>query len=198
MMGHIEGAPSMAVSPAVHYVSFLAEINPTTSETLLGLCGELLKNRASTIYLLISTPGGNVMCGMNLYNTLRALPVHLVTHNVGNVDSIGNVVFLAGKQRFSCPHATFMFHGVGFDITDRVRLEEKMLRERLDSIRADHERLAAILAERSSITANDAEQLFQEAQTRDPNYALSKGLIHEIKDVQIPNGAPFFQLVFKR
>jgi ATP-dependent protease ClpP protease subunit len=188
----------MAAIPPVHYVSFLAEINPTTSETLLGIFGELIKNGASTVYLLISTPGGNVMCGMNLYNTLRALPIHLITHNVGNVDSIGNVVFLAGEQRFSCPHATFMFHGVGFDITDKVRLEEKMLRERLGSILADHERLAAILAERSNITTNEAEKLFQEAQTRDPNYALSKGLIHEIKDAQVPSGAPFFQLVFKR
>ena len=39
------------------------------------------------------------MSGMTLYNTLRAMPFELITHNVGNVDSIGNAVFLAGDLR---------------------------------------------------------------------------------------------------
>jgi ATP-dependent protease ClpP protease subunit len=48
---------------------------------------------------MLSSPGGHVMLGMNLYNVLRALPIKLTTHNVGNVDSIGNAVFLAGNPR---------------------------------------------------------------------------------------------------
>lgn len=38
------------------------------------------------------------MNGMNLYNVLRPIPFLLVTHNVGNVDSIGNAIFLAGER----------------------------------------------------------------------------------------------------
>ena len=55
------------------------------------------------------------MNGMNLYNVMRAMPFKLITHNVGNVDSIGNAIFLAGVARYACPHSTFMFHGVGFN-----------------------------------------------------------------------------------
>jgi ATP-dependent protease ClpP protease subunit len=33
-----------------------------------------------TVRLLLSTPGGNVMEEMNLYNVLRAMPFHL-THS---------------------------------------------------------------------------------------------------------------------
>ena len=53
-----------------------------------------------------------VMNGLNLYNVLRGLPIELVTHKVGNVDSIGNTVLMAGSKRYACQHSTFMFHGV--------------------------------------------------------------------------------------
>src|SRR3990172_5661306 len=91
------------------YVSFSAEINQTTTEVLLGLCASLAGRTVQTVYLRLSTPGGNVMNGVNLYNLLRAMPFKLITHNVGMVNSIGNVVFLAGSERYSCATASFMF-----------------------------------------------------------------------------------------
>ena len=69
------------------------------------------------------------MNGLNIYNVLIGMPFELITHNVGNVDSIANAVFLAGTKRYACPHSTFMFHGVGFDITAGMRLEEKFLKQ---------------------------------------------------------------------
>lgn len=198
MTEHAEGVPTEAAVLPVHYISFSADINPTTTETLLGVCGELVNKGAATIYCLISTPGGQVMYGMNIYNALRALPVRIIMHNVGNVDSIGNIVFLAGEERYSCPNATFMFHGVGFDQTDPIRLEEKLLQEKLDNISADHLRMARILSERTKLSTDDAHQLFQRAQTRDPHFALDKGIVHGIKDATVPKGAPFLQFVFKR
>src|SRR5947208_681344 len=108
------------------------------------------------VYLLLSTPGGGVMNGMNLYNVLRAMPFKLTTHNVGNVDSIGNAVFLAGEVRYACPHSTFMFHGVGFDVQGSVRLEEQGLRERLEGVLADQARIASIIEERSHIDGESA------------------------------------------
>lgn len=98
------------------YVSFSAEINPNTTEALIALCANHANQGVKEIYLMMSTPGGTVMNGLNLYNVLRALPVKLITHNVGNVDSIGNAVFLAGEERYACFHSTFMFHGVGYDM----------------------------------------------------------------------------------
>src|SRR3546814_4408950 len=59
----------------------------------------LVRDGFNELYFLFSTPGGSVMHGMNIYNVLRALPARLVFHNVGNVDSIGNAIFLAGDIR---------------------------------------------------------------------------------------------------
>ena len=138
------------------------------------------------------------MHGMTLYNVLKGLPVELITHNVGNVDSIGNVIFLAGAKRYACKDSTFMFHGVGFDGIPNMRLEEKFLKERLDSIRSDQNRIAEVIAERSAITRDEVAKWFLEGQTKDATFATSHGIVHEIRDVQIATGHPVVSLVFER
>jgi ATP-dependent protease ClpP protease subunit len=184
--------------PDTVYISFSAEIVPHTTESLIAAVSNLANQNVRCVYLMLSTPGGSVMHGMNLYNVLRALPVELITHNVGNVDSIGNAVFLAGAKRYVCPHSTFMFHGVGFDWQQGVRLEEKFLLERLDGIRSDQKRIGEVITERTRITEDEARKLFLEAQTKDAAYAIGCGIVDEIRNVQIPVGSPVISLVFQR
>jgi len=180
------------------YISFSAEIVPKTSEALLAVLAQQANEGVKEVHLMLSTPGGSVMNGINLYNVMRAMPFHLITHNVGNIDSIGNAVFLAGEERYACPQATFMFHGVGFDINQGIRLEEKLLRERLGSLLADQTRIADIIKQRTKLDPGEIGNLFLEAQTKDAAYARANGIIHDIRDVKIPDGTPVFQLVFQR
>lgn len=181
------------------YVSFSAEVSPHTTEALLATCANLANQGTKTVYLLLSTPGGSVLNGITAYNVLRGLPFKLITHNVGSVNSIGNVIFLAGDERYAVPGATFMFHGVGFDIQQGTRLEEKTLVERLDSIRADQAKIASIINDRAHFSNHDEiARLFLQAATKDTAYARQRGIIHEIRDFQAPPGAPIQQLVFQR
>jgi ATP-dependent protease ClpP protease subunit len=184
--------------PPVVYIQFMAEITPVPTETLLANIANLVNQKVPHIYLLLSTPGGSVMHGMTIYNVLRGLSCDLTIHNVGNVDSIGNAIFLAGKNRYACEHSTFMFHGVGFDSQPGVRMEEKYLLERLGSIRADHNRIGQILQDRTTLKRPAVKKLFREAQTRDANFAMSCGIIHEIREVNVPAGGPVISLVFQR
>jgi ATP-dependent Clp protease, protease subunit len=182
------------------YISFSAEIMANTTETLIATITNAVNQGVRDVYLMISTPGGNVMNGLNLYNVLRGLPINLTTHNVGNVDSIGNVVFLAGNTRYACPHSTFMFHGVAAQIQAQgiVALAEKDLRERLESINADQKRMGSIIKERTSLDEAAIGGLFLEAKTKDADFAFSGGIVSEIRDVQIPAGTPIVSLVFQR
>lgn len=180
------------------YVSFSAEIVPKTTESLIAVLGEQANKKVDEVYLMISTPGGNVMNGLNLYNVLKAFPFKLITHNVGNVDSIGNAIFLAGTERYACQHSTFMFHGVGFDGKAGQRFEEKFLRERLDGILQDQRRIGSIIRQHTDLDDRKIRNLFREARTKDAEYALSVGIIHEIRDVQIPPGNAIISLVFQR
>lgn len=183
--------------PPIVYVAFSAEVNAQTTESLIAVMADCANKQVPHVYLLLSTPGGNVMHGMNLYNVARGMPFQLTTHNVGNVDSVGNVIFLAGSTRYACPHSTFMFHGVGFDSSGQ-RFEEQVLQERLASIVSDNTRIGALITENSNLSPDAVAELFRGMQTKDAAYAVSCGIVHEIRDIQIPAGSPVVALVFKR
>ena len=198
MVDSAEPDPNESGPPSLVVISFSAEIIPHTTESLIAAVANCANQGVAEVHLLLSTPGGSVMNGLNLYNVLRAMPFELVTHNVGNVDSIGNAVFLAGDRRYACPQSTFMFHGVGFDSQPGQRLEEKLLKERLEGVVADHKRIGEIIEERTELTRQKILPLFREAQTKDAAYAVSAGIVHEIRDVEIPPGTPVIALVFQR
>ena len=180
------------------FVSLSADINASTAETLMAVVFQQMTQGVKIVHLLMSTPGGDVMAGINLYNVLSGLPIHLITHNVGNVDSIGNAIFLAGKERYCCRHSTFMFHGVGFNMNGAVRLEEKLLRERLDGIESDQRRIGSIIKEHTSLDQTTVEDMFREQRTKSADEALSSGIVHGIREINIPSGHPVIQLVFQR
>lgn len=184
--------------PTTVYVSFSAEINAKTTESLIAVMANCANQKVQHVCLMLSTPGGNVMHEMNLYNVLRAMPFELTTHNVGNVDSIGNAVFLAGAERYACAHSTFMFHGVGLDVRRDFRLEEKSLNESLSGILSDQKRIGSIIQQHTKLSEADIAGLFREAQTKDAAFAASCGIVHEVRDVQIPPGSTVVSLVFQR
>lgn len=180
------------------FVSFCAEIVPPTSEVLLSNVAALVNQGFREIHLLLSTPGGIVALGIAIYNVLRGLPINLTTHNVGNVDSIGAVIYLAGEHRYACPQATFMLHGVSFTSPGPSQFFEKNLKERLASIQADHERIKAIYNERAGINPETAEQFFLGESTISAADSVASGITHEVRPVQIPAGSPVLQLIFNR
>src|SRR5437773_7862504 len=108
--------PPQPPPPQRVYLVFSLNITPQTVTKLLSECAAWANQGTKEIYLLLAPLGGNVPAGIAAYNALRALPVKLITHNIGNVDSIANILFLAGQERLAVPHSTFMFHGVRFDV----------------------------------------------------------------------------------
>lgn len=129
------------------------------------------------------------MNGMTMFNFLRGLPINLTTHNVGNVDSIGNVIFLAGKRRLACAHSTFMFHGVAWNTSVPASLGEQALSEILANVKSDQRRIANLIKERTTLGQDAVIGMFSRAETKSADEALACGIIHEIRDVQIPHDA---------
>ena len=177
------------------YINFHAPVNPMTAQRFMAACCQVVEQGHNELYLMLSSPGGHVASGITVYNFLNSLPVQITTHNMGNINSIGNAVFLAGQTRIACKHSTFMFHGVGFDIMNQ-RFEEKNLRVSLNSLLADQQRIADIISARTNITSDQAGALFTEARTKTANDALEAGIVHQISDLQIPKGSRISTLVF--
>ena len=170
------------------YLSFCGRISQGSMDTLVGTCADLANQGVETVYLMLSSPGGAVDSAIAAYNLLRGMPFRLITHNVGSVDSMGNVLFLAGEERFACPDSSFMFHGVGFNVSLKMRFELRTLREKMDSVEGDQRKIAAIIAERTQLTPAEIDELFLEAVTRAPDYALEHGIVHEVRELNIPAG----------
>lgn len=180
--------------PGRVYVNFNAPIDSGTIQELIATCTQLVTNGYDEIYLMLSTPGGNIAAGITLYNVLRALPAKLITHNVGNVDSIGNAIFLAADERYACAHSTFMFHGVAIPLSANV--EEKQARDLVRDILELQKRIGSIIETRTTIKPSSVGKLFREARTKDATRALADGIVQGIQDVAIPIGAPVVTLVF--
>jgi ATP-dependent protease ClpP protease subunit len=184
--------------PETVYVSFTAEIQPATAEALISVLGQQASNGVKHVHLMLSSPGGAVMSGFTIYNAIRGMPFRLTTHNIGNVDSICNVVFLAGEERFVCKHSTFMFHGVGIQTTGPMRLDLRQLSESIGQVKADDQRVANLFAERTDMSARDVLRLFTKARTENADFALTHGFATAIREVEIPEGAPIISFAFNR
>jgi ATP-dependent protease ClpP protease subunit len=180
------------------YISFDAEINVKTVEQLKAATFNFVQQGYEHIYYLISTAGGEVRPGISLYNTLKGLPVETTMHNVGAVDSIGNAIFLAGKNRYACKHSTFMFHGVGINPAQGTRINRTACQELIDTILADERKIAGIVANETSLKGEDIDSLFAQSVTRNVDFAIQNGFIGDVREVSIPKGAQVVQLVFQR
>ena len=95
---------------ALHIVHFIGPINHSSACTIRNLCLQALQSGATEIELHLSTEGGNMTAGFALYFFLKSLPLPLTTHNIGSVESIGVVIFLAGHKRYACPGTRFLVH----------------------------------------------------------------------------------------
>lgn len=177
----------------VGYISFLQPVNPDTGSALLGACKSLVSDGISQIHILMSTSGGNIMTGFAVYDELRGLPAKITTHNTGSINSIGNVMFLAGENRLATPTASFLFHGTfwNFGPDDIPR---RSISEALDSLLADEQRIEAVILERTNLDKEVLKKMFDVGATKDSKFALENGIIGEIQEVSISPNASMVQI----
>jgi ATP-dependent Clp protease, protease subunit len=171
-----------------HYLVFTAQINQISTNALSAYLVDLQRVGAKKLTIAISSIGGNVINGITMYNHLIAMPFIIDTHNIGNVDSMANAIFLAGAVRRANETSTFMFHGVGFEGNANERLEEKNLLEKLDTIEADNKRISKIISAHTSLNEKQSLGLFKQQKTRDAQWAKDNGFISEIVDFKLPTG----------
>lgn len=179
------------------YINLHAPINPNTSQIMMNTLSDQTMKGEKEIYILFSSMGGSVVNGITLFNFIRALPAKVVMHNIGVVDSIANVVFLAGAERFAVPNSSFLFHGVGFDITQPTRFEEKQVKERLLGLQRDTDLIANIITQRTKLSIEQVKTFFLEAQTKNPVEAKAVGIIDAIAEAKIKEGVRIIPLILQ-
>jgi ATP-dependent protease ClpP protease subunit len=148
------------------------------------------QQKPDVIYCLFSSSGGQVEAGITLYNFLRSLPIEIVMHNTGIVDSIANVIFLSAKTRYASVHSSFLFHGVNWNSAANISMNRGQLAETLSGLDASETKIRGVITERTNLSTEEVKALFTQGECKDPTFALSKGIINEIKNPAIPKDVP--------
>jgi ATP-dependent protease ClpP protease subunit len=178
---------------ALHIVHFIGPINHNSACTVRNLCLQALQSGASEIELHLSTEGGNMTAGFALYYFLKSLPLPLTTHNIGSIESIGVVIFLAGQKRYACPGTRFLVHPLNWGFGNLVAADHARVSEWRECLDFDAERYASIFEETTSGGMTPAEirsHLFGNARIFDAEQALAAGIIHEAIQARLPEAGP--------
>lgn len=174
----------------IHIINFTAPINSTSCGQLIGKCSQAVEDGASGLVLKIATMGGECSYGFSTYNFLMALPVPLHTHNLGTVESMGNIIFLAGARRTACRHSKFLFHPFHWTLhgsVDHARMSEYAM-----SLDKDLLLYTRIVEERTRGAAEPLdvpEYLKASPRILEPEDALTTGLIQAIDECPLPADA---------
>lgn len=174
---------------SLHIVHFIGPINHASACTVRNLCLQALQNGATAIELHMSTEGGNMTAGFALYFFLKSLPLPLTTHNVGSVESVGVVIFLAGKRRYACPGTRFLVHPLHWGFGSLSAADHARISEWRECLDFDAERYASIFEEATGAAIGKEDirsHLFGNARIFDAQQALDAGIIHDARQAQLP------------
>jgi len=171
------------------YVRYFGPIDDERVKKLMATLEQKLKEGRERFVILVSSPGGSVFQGISAYNFLKGVPAEILTYNFGSVDSIAICLFCAGTKRLCVPHARFLIHGIGFDVPAGARFDEKLLGERIASLKNERETICRIIADNTRKKLEDVEQDMFSGITLTAEQAKDYGLIHEIKSELFEKGA---------
>jgi ATP-dependent Clp protease, protease subunit len=171
------------------YIVFIADVQTAQTAKLREALTKAVNDKCEEIQLLISSNGGNVTEGLGIAAFMRTLPAKIITHNIGQTDSIANVIFAAGNKRYATKSSSFLFHGVSLHF-EKMDLIESQLEEQYKQIKRLRENIAAAFAAYTGLNAADVEALMVSGATiLTAAEALDKAIINEIRDATIPKGS---------
>ena len=90
-----------------------SEIDDELANQIIGVLLYLdNENPNQPIYLYINSPGGSVISGLAIYDTIQHIRSEVVTVNLGLAASMASFLICAGSRgrRFALPHSRVMIH----------------------------------------------------------------------------------------
>lgn len=168
------------------YIIFTADVQIAQIARLRTALTEAINAGEQEIYLAISSGGGLVAEGIAIAALIKSLPAKVTTHNIGQTDSVANVIFAAGTKRLANPNANFLFHGVTQTLNNAV-LSEAQVKELYSTTVRLREMIASNFSTYSGMSLADVTSLMTNgASILSAQESLTKGITHEVRDFMIP------------
>jgi len=90
---------------------FTEEVNADSSNRMIEYLLYLdMEDPGKEITICINSPGGEVVSGLAVYDTIRSLKSPVRTVCIGTAARMGSILFLAGEKREMLPHTKIMIH----------------------------------------------------------------------------------------
>ena len=156
-------------------VMFTGDVNQASTSRLMSEVTTRVAKGARSLLLALSTPGGQVYWGVTAYGFLRGLGIEVITHNIGQVDSIGAAIFLAGDRRLTVGQGRFLIHSIYWTFGADSTLSEKQLSDTLSAVVRDRERVATILSERTGTDLSTVTEHMRDTRILDASEAKTYG-----------------------
>lgn len=172
----------------LHTIHFAAPINPVTASHLQNATLSVVSQGATAINYYISTEGGSTSYGFSLYNLIRSLPVPVTMHNIGSVESMGNILFLAADRRLTAPQSRFLIHPLRWEFNDGS-VDHARLTEHVTCLDDDRDRYVEIFHQRAQDAGESLDILnclTSTAKVLTPAEAITAGLAHGIEAPALP------------
>ncbi len=129
-------------------IFLVTEVNAETCSLLIKQLLYLDRNApGEPITLYISSPGGEVVSGLAVYDLIQTLssPVHTVC--IGTAASMGAILFLAGKKRKMYAHTKIMIHDPSFSKADFSFQKPLEIQSEINSLMQTRDVLADIIVD---------------------------------------------------
>ena len=153
-----------------------SEINDTTANIWIAELLYLESVSSDDIYIYINSPGGSIVAGLALYDTMKFIKPKIHTICVGLAASMAAFILSSGDKRYALKNSEIMIHepstnigGNASDIFNHTKWLERM-KNKVDFILAENTKHSI-----NEIIAATLRDNFMDSET-----ALKFGLIDEI------------------
>ncbi|MFJ5162220.1 ATP-dependent Clp protease proteolytic subunit [Pantoea sp. NPDC088449] len=172
----------------LHTVHFLCPVTAQTLSSFQQCCLQAVGNGSSSLLIHISSGGGDLISGFTAYHFLKSLPVPVITHNISNVESVANVIFMAGTERRANPGSRFLLHPLHWGFTTPAADHARMV-EWSKCLDNDFQRFINVLNSETKRNDVDWGALINAATILDADTAAANGMVTSVTKATLSNSA---------
>ena len=159
---------------------FTEEVNPSSANDMIEYLLFLDKDDpGQEITLCINSPGGDVVSGLAVYDTIQMMKSPVRTVCIGTAASMGAIIFLSGVRREMLPHTKIMIHDplIAGLVQPQMALQ---LRKQADQLMETRDVLGKIISEKSGLSLDKVYEMTAEDCFLTAEKAVELGLATDI------------------
>ncbi len=155
-------------------------MTPVNNISMTSVISQLLylnaKDIKKPIHLYISSPGGSVLDGYGIIDTMNLIEAPVYTYTIGLAASMGALIFLNGVKRYMLPHSELMLHqplgGVSGQASDIEITANRIIKMKKD--------INEMIATRCNLNIEEVEKFTDRDRYFNATEAINYGLADEI------------------